>query len=117
MAARARAELDSLGERVEDAVTIDSLAIWTVGHSTRTIEEFPDILLTHQIRFLVDVRRFPGSRRLPQFNAAALQHALAASGIRYEHLVELGGRRRVRPDSRHDLTRHKDFTPSARRSV
>jgi uncharacterized protein (DUF488 family) len=83
--------------------------IWTVGHSTRTIDEFIDILQAHAIEILVDVRHFPGSRRLPHFNKAALAEALSAAGIRYEHLVELGGRRRVRPDSHNLAWRNASF--------
>lgn len=54
-----------------DAVDIDSLAIWTAGHSTRAIEEFIDILQANQIEILVDVRHFPGSRKFPHFDKGA----------------------------------------------
>lgn len=91
-------------------MTLDSLTIWTIGHSTRTIEEFIDLLLRYQIEILVDVRHFPGSRRLPHFNKAALHHALATAGIHYEHLVKLGGRRPVRPDSHNLLWRRRRAT-------
>ena len=92
-----------------DTVTTNSLAIWTVGHSTRTIEEFIDILRQNQIEMLVDVRHFPGSRKFPHFNKIALHDDLATAGIRYEHLVELGGRRPVRPDSRNVAWRNASF--------
>jgi Protein of unknown function, DUF488/Hypervirulence associated proteins TUDOR domain len=85
------------------------LAIWTVGHSTRTIEEFIDILRHHQIEILADVRHFPGSRRFPHFNRVELHDALVTAGIRYEHLVELGGRRPVRPDSHNLAWRNASF--------
>jgi hypothetical protein len=91
------------------AMIVDVPAIWTIGHSTRTLEEFIDLLRRHQIVVVVDVRHFPGSRRVPQFNKAALDRALAAAGIRYEHLVELGGRRPVRPDSHNLLWRNASF--------
>jgi uncharacterized protein (DUF488 family) len=90
-------------------VTKTSLSIWTVGHSLRTIENFIDILQNYQIEILVDVRHFPGSRRLPHFNQAALRDSLAAADIRYEHLVQLGGRRRVRPDSHNLAWRNPSF--------
>jgi len=90
-------------------MTISSLAIWTVGHSTRTIQEFIDILRHYQIEILVDVRHFPGSRRSPHFNEAAMRDALVAAGIRYEHLVELGGRRPGRPDSHNLAWRNASF--------
>jgi uncharacterized protein (DUF488 family) len=83
--------------------------MWTVGHSTRTIEEFVDILRHNQFEILVDVRQFPGSRRFPHFNKIAVQEALVTAGIRYEHLVELGGRRPVRPDSRNIAWRNASF--------
>ena len=86
-----------------------SLAIWTIGHSTRTIEEFIDLLRQYQIEILVDVRQFPGSRRLPHFNKAALHDTLAMAGMRYEHLVQLGGRRPARPDSHNILWRNASF--------
>ena len=92
-----------------DTVTVNALSIWTVGHSTRTIEEFIDLLRHHQIEILVDVRHFPGSRKFPHFNLGALHDALIAAGIRYEHLVELGGRRPVRPDSHSIAWRNASF--------
>lgn len=76
-----------------------ALNLWTVGHSTRPIEDFLSLLQAHGIRTLVDVRRFPASRRYPQFNAAALATALNGAGIQYRHLEALGGRRSPRPDS------------------
>lgn len=90
-------------------MTNNSLAIWTLGHSTRTVNEFVDLLRRHRIEILVDVRHFPGSRRFPHFNETALRCALAASGMRYKHLVELGGRRLPRPDSRNLLWRNVSF--------
>ncbi len=88
---------------------MDTLSIWTIGHSTRTIEEFVDLLRHHQIEILVDVRHFPGSRRLPHFNKGALDDTLVAAGIRYKHLVELGGRRPVRSDSHNVAWRNTSF--------
>jgi uncharacterized protein (DUF488 family) len=70
--------------------------IWTVGHSTRPIEEFLKLLGAGGIELLADVRRFPGSRRYPQFNQEALAASLAEAGIEYRHFVDLGGRRTAR---------------------
>lgn len=67
--------------------------LYTIGHSTRTIEEFIALLREHAIELLIDVRRFPGSRRHPQFGSAALSASLAAAGIAYAHAEPLGGRR------------------------
>ena len=84
-------------------------SIWTIGHSTRSIEDFIEILHHYQIEVLVDVRHFPGSRRFPHFNHAALLKALTTAGIRYEHLVQLGGRRPPRPDSHNVAWRNASF--------
>lgn len=73
--------------------------VYTAGHSTRTTEELLDILRTHDVRTLVDVRRYPGSRRHPQFGREALSESLSAAGIRYVHAPELGGRRTAAADS------------------
>jgi uncharacterized protein (DUF488 family) len=67
--------------------------IHTIGHSTRERGELVALLRAHGVDALADVRRFPGSKRLPHFNAEALAAALPAEGIAYEHYVELGGRR------------------------
>ena len=67
------------------------------------------MLRHNQIEILVDVRHFPGSRRFPHFNKIAVQDALVKAGIRYEHLIELGGRRPVRPDSHNMAWRNASF--------
>ncbi len=74
-------------------------SIHTIGHSTRSIDEFLELLGNHAIRCLVDIRRYPGSRRFPHFGSAALAQSLDAAGIAYEHCADLGGRRRPSPDS------------------
>ena len=73
--------------------------IFTVGHSTRSQEELIAILREAGVELLVDVRRFPGSRRYPQFGKEALRAGLAAAGISYRHEPDMGGRRDPRPDS------------------
>ncbi|MCA9498524.1 MAG: DUF488 domain-containing protein [Nitrospira sp.] len=73
--------------------------LWTIGHSTRPIEEFLSLLLTHGIQVLVDVRTIPFSRRNPQFHQESLEHSLRETGLQYRHMPELGGRRKTRPDS------------------
>lgn len=83
--------------------------LWTVGHSTHSIEEFVEILHAHDITRIADVRRFPGSRKHPHFNRDALQAALAAAEVSYTPLPELGGRRRARPDSPHTAWRNESF--------
>ena len=68
------------------------MIVRTIGHGTRPLEELVTTLRSADVRTLVDVRRFPGSRHNPQFNRLPLQAALEDSGIAYRHLVELGGR-------------------------
>lgn len=74
-------------------------AIFTIGHSTRPIAEFTELLRAHGIQQLIDIRTIPKSRHNPQFNSEALAAALRREGIRYFHLKELGGLRHARKDS------------------
>jgi uncharacterized protein (DUF488 family) len=83
--------------------------IWTIGHSTRTIDVFISLLEEHGIRLLVDVRSLPGSKRHPQFNKEALANSLGKSGISYEHFPELGGRRKAKPESKNTAWRNASF--------
>ena len=83
--------------------------IWTVGHSTRSLEEFLDVLAAYAIEAVADVRRFPGSRRYPQFARDALAQILPEHGIAYAWLPKLGGRRRVQPDSPNTGWRNASF--------
>jgi uncharacterized protein (DUF488 family) len=83
--------------------------VLTVGHSTRPIEELLALLAENGVQTLVDVRRFPGSRRHPQFSREALAASLAAAGIGYVHEPDLGGRRAARPDSPHTAWRVEAF--------
>src|SRR5438309_5786276 len=73
--------------------------LWTIGHSTRSFEEFLALLAEHRIQFLADVRHFPTSQRVPWTAKASLAKALPDSGIAYEHFEALGGFRKARPDS------------------
>ena len=85
------------------------MRIWTIGHSTRTIDEFISLLKENEIKLLADVRAWPGSKRYPQFNKDALAESLKAHGIRYEHFPELGGKRKSKPDSRNTAWRNASF--------
>jgi uncharacterized protein (DUF488 family) len=73
--------------------------ILTIGHSTRPLDEFIELLRLNGVTLLVDVRTVPRSRRNPQFNQDSLPDALSAHGIGYLHMPELGGLRKARPDS------------------
>ncbi|MEX5217273.1 MAG: DUF488 domain-containing protein [Nitrospira sp.] len=83
--------------------------IFTIGHSTRSVEEFLDLLKPHGIQLLVDVRRFPASRRYPHFNGASLAQSLKDAGIQYHHMPGLGGRRPTRRDSPNTGWRNTGF--------
>lgn len=73
--------------------------LYTIGHSTRSLKEFLDILTAYGINLLVDIRHFPGSRKFPHFGQKRLQAALKRRSIKYLHLESLGGRRRPDPES------------------
>ena len=83
--------------------------VWTIGHSTRDVGELALTLQEPQIELVVDVRRFPGSRRLPQFESSALRVALERYGIAYQWIAALGGRRRAAPDSPNTGWTHSAF--------
>src|SRR5207244_9198833 len=85
------------------------MRIWTIGHSTRNIDDFISLLEQNGIKLLADVRSLPGSKRYPQFNREALAESLNAHGIRYEHFPELGGRRKPKADSRNMAWRNASF--------
>jgi len=86
------------------------MTVYTIGHSTRTIEEFLSILHAHSIQVLIDIRAFPMSRRLPHFNRESLETSLKQENIRYLWLKELGGRRRkLRDDSPNTALRNESF--------
>lgn len=84
--------------------------LYTIGHSTRTLDEFLEVLQAHSIQTLVDIRSFPMSRRLPHFNRESLEKSLPAAGIQYVWMKDLGGRRKkIRDDSPHVAIRSDSF--------
>ncbi len=85
------------------------LQVWTIGHSTRSAEEFLQLLKSYSIEALADVRSFPGSRRYPQFNKEQLAKTLEDEHIAYFHLPEIGGRRTARKDSKNTAWRNASF--------
>ena len=86
-----------------------TLPVWTIGHSTRALADFDHTLVAHGIEAVIDVRRFPGSRRLPQFESSALEQALGRTGIAYRWIPELGGRRRASGEPLDSAWRHPAF--------
>ena len=85
------------------------MVVHTVGHSTRELRELLDLLHVHGIRRVIDVRRYPGSRRHPHFAGTALAAAGRAEGIDYRHEADLGGRRTGRRDSPNTAWRSASF--------
>ena len=83
--------------------------IWTIGHSTRDLADFLELLTVNQIEAVADVRSYPGSRRYPHFGANPLAAALTECGIEYVPFKQLGGRRRSRPDSPNTVWRNEAF--------
>ena len=89
--------------------TGENLRLWTVGHSTRSLSEFLDLLVENKIRVLADVRSYPRSRKFPHFNAQDLSVSLMDIRVQYVHLKALGGRRKPRPDSQNTVWRNPSF--------
>ena len=85
------------------------MTVFTIGHSTRSADEFVALLRGAGVECVWDIRAFPGSRRYPHFNAAHLEARLLSEGIAYEHHPELGGRRRLAPNAPPSAWRNDAF--------
>ncbi len=83
--------------------------IFTIGHSTRTLEEFVALLREHGVGRLADIRRYPGSRRYPHFSGESLAISLPRHGIAYDHFDTLGGRRRPLKNSPNSAWENEQF--------
>jgi len=83
--------------------------IYTIGHSTHSIDEFLKMLGYFNIRYLIDIRSFPGSRKFPHFNKENLEATLKENGIDYTHLKDLGGRRKAQKNSKNIRWRNDSF--------
>lgn len=88
---------------------MDPARVFTIGHSTRALDEFIGLLKREGVTHLADVRAFPFSRRHPHFNGEQLAPALAGGGIAYTHFPSLGGRRNARKDSHNTAWRNSGF--------
>ena len=86
-----------------------SVAVFTIGHSAQPFDKFAALLEAHAVAQVADVRRFPASARWPHFIKDALQAALAARRVGYQHFAALGGRRKPRTDSPNTALRHESF--------
>jgi uncharacterized protein (DUF488 family) len=85
------------------------MTIFTIGHSTRSFDDFVALLRAHGVTQLADVRTVPKSRRHPHFAQESLVRALPDAGIEYRHVRDLGGLRKPRPDSRNTAWRNESF--------
>jgi uncharacterized protein (DUF488 family) len=85
------------------------VTIYTIGHSTHTLDDFLALLDAHRIRQLADVRTVPRSRRHPQFVREAMQVSLPRAGVAYRHMGGLGGLRKPRPHSPNTAWRNESF--------
>jgi len=83
--------------------------IYTIGHSTRSFEDFARLLQSHGVKAIADVRQFPRSRRFSHFNDESLHTSLAPLGIQYAHMKSLGGRRKPDPNSSNTAWRNDAF--------
>lgn len=88
---------------------IHSKSIWTIGHSNRVVADFILLLKENAIECLVDVRRYPGSRKWPSYNQENLENILSEAGIGYKHMVDLGGRRKLTAASDNIAWRNESF--------
>src|SRR5437762_2155247 len=92
--------------RAMSYISASVMRIYTIGHSTRTLDELISLLREHEIQRLTDIRRYPGSRRYPHFSKESLEKTLP---IEYVHVPELGGRRKPLPDSPNTAWRNEQF--------
>ncbi len=88
---------------------MDKKLIYTIGHSTRPIEEFLSLLQSFNIALVADVRQFPGSKKFPQYNQQELKEYLSMNNIQYIHFPDLGGRRKAEKESKNTAWRHAAF--------
>jgi uncharacterized protein (DUF488 family) len=88
---------------------VDPARLFTIGHSTRSLEQFLGLLAREGATHLIDVRAFPTSARYPHFSQPSFQRSLVDAGLRYTHMPSLGGRRRGRRDSRNTQWRNASF--------
>ncbi len=92
-----------------NGMPLTNVQVFTIGHSTRPLEEFLALLSAYRVTLLVDIRLVPASRRFPHFTRDTLATSLASAGVDYLHLKDLGGRRTPRVDSPHTGWRSRSF--------
>ena len=87
---------------------MESAPLFTIGHSNHPWERFAELLAQHQIKDLVDIRRFPGSRKHPHFGKENFAHALPSLSVQYHWFESLGGRRHKKNEDSVNLGLHND---------
>ena len=88
---------------------LETHTIYSIGHSTRSLDEFLNMLRSFNIKILTDIRSLPGSRRFPQYNMENLKTSLEEIGVQYIHLADLGERKKVKKDSKNNLWNNDSF--------
>lgn len=88
---------------------LETHTIYTIGHSTHSLDKFFNMLRSFDIKIIADIRSLPGSRRFPQFNMENLKISLEETGIQYIHLAGLGGRRKMKKDSKNNRWNNDSF--------
>lgn len=88
---------------------LETHTIYSIGHSTRSLDEFLEMLHSFNIKILADIRSLPGSRRFPHFNQENLKISLEEAGIQYMYLSDLGGRRKMKKDSKNNRWNNDSF--------
>lgn len=89
--------------------SIINKVVWTIGHSTHSLEHFLEMLKSFKIEMVADIRSYPGSRKFPHFNKENLETSLPEAGIEYLHMKTLGGRRKVLKNSLNTAWRKDSF--------
>lgn len=90
-------------------IKLETHIIYTIGHSTHSLDEFLNMLRSFDIKILADIRSLPGSRRFPQFDMENIKISLEETGIQYIHLADLGGRRKMKKDSKNNRWNNDSF--------
>lgn len=90
-------------------IKLETHTIYTIGHSTHSLDEFLNMLRSFDIKILADIRSLPGSRRFPQFDMENIKRSLKETGIQYIHLADLGGRRKMKKDSKNNRWNNDSF--------
>jgi len=83
--------------------------LWTIGHSTHSLDEFVAMLQSFNVECVMDIRRFPSSKKFPHFNKDNLEKSIPEHNIQYIHFEELGGRRKAKSDSKNTTWRNTSF--------